>query len=64
LHDAERELLKQGGRVWAGVCDVGDPVALDGFLESAGKCWGVSIFSSTTCRQWPLPTTKQDGAVT
>ena len=35
LRDAERELLELGGRVWAGVCDVGDPVALDGFLEAA-----------------------------
>ena len=40
LHDAERELLKQGRRVWAGVCDVGDPVALDGFLESARQVLG------------------------
>lgn len=35
LRDAERELLRQGGKVWAGVCDVGDPAALSSFLESA-----------------------------
>lgn len=35
LRDAERELIELGSRVWAGVCDVGDPVALDSFLESA-----------------------------
>ncbi len=35
LHDTERELIERGSKVWAGVCDVGDAAALDGFLESA-----------------------------
>jgi 3-oxoacyl-[acyl-carrier protein] reductase len=40
LRDAERELLERGGRVHAGVCDVADPAALDGFLESARQALG------------------------
>jgi 3-oxoacyl-[acyl-carrier protein] reductase len=40
LRDAERELAKQGVRVWAGVCDVGEPAALDDFLESARRTLG------------------------
>jgi 3-oxoacyl-[acyl-carrier protein] reductase len=40
LRDAERELRERGVRVWAGVCDVGDPVALDSFLESARRALG------------------------
>ena len=40
LQDAERELLAYGGKVWAGVCDVGDPAALDGFLESTRQALG------------------------
>jgi len=35
LREAERELTEQGSKVWAGACDVGDPIALDRFLESA-----------------------------
>ena len=35
LRDAERELIAQGGRACAEVCDVGDPGALGGFLETA-----------------------------
>jgi 3-oxoacyl-[acyl-carrier protein] reductase len=40
LREVERELSDQGVKVWAGVCDVGDPVALDGFLESARQALG------------------------
>lgn len=40
LRDAERELIEHGGKVWASVCDVGDPAALDGFLESARQKLG------------------------
>jgi len=40
LRDAERQLLELGGKVVADVCDVADPVALDGFLESARKAFG------------------------
>jgi 3-oxoacyl-[acyl-carrier protein] reductase len=37
LRRAEGELRERGVRVWAGTCDVGDPVALDGFLESTRR---------------------------
>jgi 3-oxoacyl-[acyl-carrier protein] reductase len=40
LREAEQELSAHGVKVWAGVCDVGDPVALDGFLESARRALG------------------------
>ena len=40
LRDTERHLLERGGKVLAEVCDVGDPVALDGFLESARRVLG------------------------
>lgn len=40
LHDAESELSGQGVKVWAGVCDVGEPAALDSFLESARRMLG------------------------
>ena len=40
LRETETELLERGGKVVADVCDVADPVALDGFLESARKAFG------------------------
>lgn len=40
LRNAERELLERSVKAWARVCDVGDPVALDGFLESARRALG------------------------
>lgn len=40
LRDTERALRERGGTVVADVCDVADPVALDGFLESARKAFG------------------------
>jgi 3-oxoacyl-[acyl-carrier protein] reductase len=40
LRDTERELVERGVRVCAGVCDVGDPAALDAFLESARRALG------------------------
>ncbi|SNY43193.1 3-oxoacyl-[acyl-carrier protein] reductase [Arsukibacterium tuosuense] len=40
LRDTERLLREQGGEVLAAVCDVSDPAALDGFLESARKAFG------------------------
>ena len=33
LRETERHLRERGGTVLAEVCDVGDPVALDRFLE-------------------------------
>lgn len=40
LRDAERVLKARGVQVVAEVCDVGDPVALDAFLESARRTLG------------------------
>jgi len=40
LSDTEKQLRERGGKVVAEVCDVADPVALDGFLESARKTFG------------------------
>jgi 3-oxoacyl-[acyl-carrier protein] reductase len=37
LGRAEAELRGRGVRAWAATCDVGDPLALDGFLESARR---------------------------
>jgi NAD(P)-dependent dehydrogenase (short-subunit alcohol dehydrogenase family) len=40
LREVERELSAHGVKVWAGVCDVGDPAALDEFLESGRQALG------------------------
>jgi 3-oxoacyl-[acyl-carrier protein] reductase len=40
LRHTEQELLQHGVNVWAGICDVGDPVSLEGFLESARAALG------------------------
>jgi 3-oxoacyl-[acyl-carrier protein] reductase len=40
LRDAERALRAEGAGVYAAVCDVGDPGALDGFLEAARRSLG------------------------
>jgi 3-oxoacyl-[acyl-carrier protein] reductase len=40
LREAERALQARGVQVLAKVCDVGDPVALDAFLESARRALG------------------------
>ena len=40
LRDAEHALQERGVRVIAEVCDVGDPVALDAFMESARRTLG------------------------
>lgn len=44
LRKAEAELRTQSARLYAAVCDVGDPEALDGFLNAArAKLGGVDI---------------------
>lgn len=40
LRDAERELAERGVKTWSAACDVGDPAALDAFLESAREVLG------------------------
>jgi NAD(P)-dependent dehydrogenase (short-subunit alcohol dehydrogenase family) len=40
LRRAEQDLLGRGAKVWAAVCDVGDAVALNVFLESARAALG------------------------
>jgi len=40
LRDTERLLLERGCTVVADVCDVSDPAALDGFLQSARTAFG------------------------
>jgi len=40
LREAEAELRSRGVKVHAAVCDVGNPEALDGFLEAARKSLG------------------------
>jgi 3-oxoacyl-[acyl-carrier protein] reductase len=40
LRDTERELRERGVGVWAEACDIGDPSALDGFLESVRRVLG------------------------
>lgn len=49
LREAESELLSHGVKVYAAVCDVGDDIALDSFLESArGSLGQVNILVNNT----------------